>query len=236
MEVFNKVISMRLIKIILLSLILIVIILCIIFSNTDSSTNPKTFNILSGLITGLLVAIFQVFLSWYEHKKIEKLEAMKILDVMVHRDSRSFYENLIRKSKSEISIMGVTASRFMEHFADANSGRDEAKVLLAALLRGVQVKLLLPEPQYLNENDRMIAEIKLKPAFVALKAGNSNFEFRYFKHAPAHSIFIVDNQCILGPVFPLLSSKDTPAIYLNNDSPFAEKYLEYFSKEWTNAI
>jgi len=62
-----------------------------------------------------------------------------------------------------------------------------------------------------------------------------NFNFRYFDHTPAHSIFNFDEETIVGPVIPGISSKDTPGIHILNSSKYAKTYLDYFNKEWENA-
>ncbi len=236
MEIFKKKITVSAIKLILLIISAIILILSYFIWNTDSITHAKISSILSGLLTGFIIGFFQLLLSWFEHKKIKKFEDMQILDVMTHRDDRNFYEKLIKESKKEISVMGVTASRFIEHFADLKSDREECKVLLNAMTRKVTVKLLLPNPDYLIGDEKQIAENKIKTALLDLKKQyDNNFEFKYFKHTPAHSIFIVDDKCILGPVFPKVSSRDTPAIYLESNSPFAQKYLDYFHSEWEDA-
>jgi hypothetical protein len=236
MEIFGKKITVSAVKIIILLVLISIIILSVAFSKTDNDTNPKSFNIFSGLLTGLIVGLFQLLLSWYEHRKIQKLEEMKIIDVMTNRDDRVFYEKLIRDAKKELSVMGVTASRFIEHFADIKSDRENCKVLISAMARGVNVKILLPKPEHLNGSEKQDAENKVKSALLEIKGlNNSHFDFKYFDHVPAHSIFIIDDKCILGPVFPDVSSKDTPAIYLKKNSPFAEKYLNYFNSEWSNA-
>ena len=58
---------------------------------------------------------------------------------------------------------------------------------------------------------------------------------KFFNHIPSHSIFSVDETCIVGPVFPYLESKNTPALYLENSSPIAIEYLKYFETEWRNS-
>lgn len=64
---------------------------------------------------------------------------------------------------------------------------------------------------------------------------NCSLDVKYFKHVPAHSVFSVDDKSIVGPVFPEVESKYTPALFLRNSSPFANKYLTYFEYEWDKA-
>jgi hypothetical protein len=61
------------------------------------------------------------------------------------------------------------------------------------------------------------------------------FEVRYYDHLPAHSIVVVDTECLLGPVFPGLSSKTTPAMHSECAGEFAGPYIRYFENEWLSA-
>ena len=62
-----------------------------------------------------------------------------------------------------------------------------------------------------------------------------NLEIRYFSHTAAHSIFRIDDTCIIGPVFPELESKNTPALHVMKSSPMALNYMDYFDSEWEKA-
>ena len=236
MEILEKNTSIPTFRIIVFFTIALTIALAVMLFLTNAKESPKMLGIISGLITGIIVGLFQLYLSWYEHKKIKKFEEMAIIDVLINRDGRTFYENLIKNCNTKISVMGVTASRFIHDFADldANAGQN-AKVLLVAMNNHVKVKILLPHPNHLPAKEKQAAET-LKTELDALKLTYpNNFEYKYFAHAPAHSIFIVDDTCIIGPVFPDVSSKHTPAIHLENKSPFAIKYIEYYNNEWSSA-
>ena len=63
----------------------------------------------------------------------------------------------------------------------------------------------------------------------------NNLEVRYFNHTAAHSIFRIDDTCIIGPIFPELESRNTSAMHLKNNSPVALQYMGYFSSEWEQA-
>jgi len=220
--------------VILISIFSILIIGCSFFLWTDKY--PKINTIMSGLFTGLIIALCQLFQSWYEYRVIEQFKKMKVISIRDDRDDRMFYQNLLNNTKIKIEVMGVTAIRFVEHFADDKSDNPDTKVLFSAMARGVKVRFLLPKENYL-ESEKQIADSK----YCNIKFNNikqkfpNNFSFRYFDHPPAHSIFIIDKDCILGPVFPEVSSKYTPSIHLENISPYAFKYLEYFESEWDKA-
>ncbi len=234
MKIFNRNLQIRLIWIVIIVAILIALVLGSMYWNVNADS--KLASIYSGLFTGLVIAIVQLFLSWYEFKEIEKFKSMGVIDIRADRDDRDFYERIIKQAKRNISLMGVTASRFIDDFADLNSDRESSKVLLAAMDKGVDIKILIPEAKYLAEPKQQTDASHVAKTFRKIKSKYPNrFEVKYFDHVPTHSIFFFDDQCILGPVFPEISSKDTPAIQLYTSSRYVQKYLDYFEKEWKQA-
>lgn len=233
MKIFKIALNVNVIFIVLL--LIIVAIMFSAYLYVEVAQNEKFLSVLSGIISGLVIAIVQLCLSYYEYREISILKAMKIFSVRADRDKRDFYEQMIRDAKERIDVMGVTAERFMEHFADIDGHREESKVLLTAMSRGVKIRIFVPSKNHLsNENNKINAE-QVKMKFEKVKtAYPNNFAFKYFDHPPSQSIFLVDTKCIVGPVFPKLPSKDTPSIYLSTESPFAKRYLEYFEDEWTS--
>lgn len=230
-QIFDIKIKVRLSAIILLLLLLAVIIVGWYYY-THAST--KTGVLMGSLAAGLVVALIQWIISWKEYNLTEKIEDLELVKVLYNRDDRTYYENLIRKSNKSIKVMGVTAKRFFEHFADTHNGApDNARVLLVAMERGVNVQILLPHEDFLPE-DKKDAHRQVKHTLQEIQRRNytGKIEIKYFQHTPAHSIFMVDNNCIVGPVFERVESKYTPALHLKKDSPFAVKYLEHFDEEW----
>ena len=233
MKIFSTVISIYLSKIILVLLFIATITLgCFYYAGEADSKHTLLFG---GLVAGLIVAIIQFLFSWNEHHSIEKINALGIKDILLHREDRLFYENLISASEEHISVMGVTASRFMDHFTDEQSDRPETRVLLDALSRQVKVRILVPERKFLKNKDDKVNFDKAKKQFKYVASKHKNFEYRYFSHLSAHSLLVVDEKCIIGPVFPEVRSKDTPCIFISTSSPYAKKYLEYLDTEWKNA-
>jgi hypothetical protein len=206
---------------------LTIIITCWYFTINDAQYS----SLVSGLATGFVFATIQFFFSWYEYVKIDRYDRMKIKDIRPDRDKRELYESLINTSKKRIVILAVTANRLINDFADEASGQDHKKVLLTALSRGVSIRILLPDILFLDASQQPhFDNIKTRLQQIATKY--TNFEYKYFQHPPYHSIFLVDDECIIGPVFPNVSSKNTPSIYVDSSSPFATTYLEYFEDEW----
>ena len=123
MQVFGKNVSISAFKAIVATLVIVISSLAYFYFSPDFiPPNTKTSSLAGGLLAGCIVALAQFLLSWYEYANIEKFKSLKILDVRTNRVNRTFYENLIRSSNTEIAVMGVTADRFLEHFADVSSG------------------------------------------------------------------------------------------------------------------
>jgi hypothetical protein len=201
------------------------------------SENEKISAILGSLFAGLIVAIIQFIIAWQDYKQTEKLKELKLIKILYDRDDRTFYENYIKSSKREINMMGITASRFFNDFADdIPNATSNAKVLIEALRRNVKVRILLPDSEHVDVNKKQdVDKVKQKVTAIKNKYSDCSLEVKYFKHVPAHSIFNVDDNCIVGPVFPKVESKYTPALFLRNSSPMADKYLTYFEEEWDEA-
>ena len=196
------------------------------------SNNPKIEPLLAGMVTGLIVAVIQYVLDWNEHSEIENIKKLGIQRILPHRDDKPYYQKLLGGAEKEIIVLGVTASRFLEDFA--HSTRIDSRTLLEALGRGVKVRILLPKSNHLKESDRTKAEVaKMRMAEIAL--GSEGFQYRYFDHPPIHSLVRVDNECLFGPVFPHVNSKDSPTMHAIADSPFVREYLVFFENEWNQA-
>lgn len=189
--------------------------------------------IISGLLTGLIVAVVQLFLSWREFQKMDKYDELKIKDILPRRNNRDYYREMISKAEKEIRVQGVTAQRFLHHFANREDSEEGGTVLLAVIGKGVLVRILVANPEKLsNADDKKKAEM----ADIRLKAlseeFNGRFKYAYYDHEPTHSIVTIDDESIVGPIFPGVPSEHTPAIHLENSSKYVREYLEYFEKEW----
>lgn len=230
-EIFSKKIKLNVWIIIVL---VILVIICVCWKWYTMNTTSPVGAVLGSIIAGLIVALIQLGLSWWDYQMMQKIEKLRLIEILYDRDNRTYYANIIDKSRREIRVMGTTARRFFEHFADMTTGaRPEAQVLISALNRGVKVKLLLPSKDYIALNK--IADynqVSKTLNTIKQKYPHAEIDIRYFDHIPAHSIFMVDSECIVGPIFEYVESKNTPALHLKNESPFAEKYLAYFEQEW----
>ena len=115
MEIFNKNLKISATLIIFICLIITTVVIGLIFWN---SLDAKIFAIFGSLFAGLIVAIIQFIIAWQDYNQTEKLKELELIEVLYNRDSRTFYEEYIKGAKREIKMMGVTASRFFNDFAD----------------------------------------------------------------------------------------------------------------------
>lgn len=199
------------------------------------TNDQKLLGIISGLITGFIILVFQVLLSWVELKKMEKWDELQIVDILPRKDNREDYAKFISSAEKKLWMLCVTAHSFLEDFADEKSTRDGANALLKALENNkVEVRFLISSPDSLatddnhHKNKAKMAELRL----IELSERFNNFKYAYFKRPPMHSILTVDDESIVGPIFPGVRSQNTPAIHLKNDSAFVKQYLKYFRDEW----
>ena len=185
-----------------------------------------------GLVPGLTVALGQFVLSWVEFKQISKFSSMRIKDVFDSRDGESYYAKVISTAKRRIDLKGVTASRFVEDFADETSSNEEKKLLISALKREVKVRFLLPEAVCLSPVNQRKFQTTSEFVEKLIQQFPSCMEVRYFNHDPTVSIVRVDDDFIFGPVFKNLPSRNTPTIHTTTDSALAQSYLDDFEIEW----
>lgn len=200
---------------------------------TDVISNVKWLPILSGLLTGFIVSVFQVFLSVRELNKLDKYDAMGIVAILSTRDDPNYYRALIEHAEDEIKILGVTCKRFLDDFANCEANApSKNKVLLKALDNGLRVKILIADHRFLIEEDKPKAAAAGKQLAQLAAKYQDQFQYVAYEHEPTHSIVVIDRQSIVGPSFPHVSSKFSPAIHLRHGSKFSGRYLEYFDKEW----
>lgn len=185
-----------------------------------------------GLVPGLVVALGQFILSWSDFKANEKISAMKIKQILSRRDNEVYYRELLAKARASVDLLGVTAHRFIADFADAGSNNAQKKIFIQVLERGVKVRFLLPSRQnLLNIEDQEKFDVVVK-RLDALSKNYENFLLEYFDHLPVASIFRVDEDIIVGPVFSNEKSRNTPAIHTVTESEIGQCYLAYFDHEW----
>ena len=233
MKIFTKKFKMSM-SIAVLSILVMLLVIVGILYWWENNPGSNWGAIFGSLIAGLIVAIIQFLISWQEYQETEKLKELKLVEVLYDRSAKEKYCDYIKSATRNLDVMGSTAVRLFRDFADTTKGASEnSRVLLLALDRGVKVRILLPSEDFLpNERKRQDAkEVKARKNEINRK----NLEIRYFEQKAAHSIFRIDDTCIIGPIFPNIESRNTPALHVMNSSPMAINYLDYFDSLWNQA-
>lgn len=211
---------------------LLLIIIALIWLTFSNCLSNEWLGIVSGLSTGFVVAFIQLLLSWREYQKMDKFDSFKITNILQKRNNKDYYKKMILSAESTIRVYGVTVQRFLNDFANLEETEPEGKELLCALGKGIDVRILIAsECNLSNDEEKNKAKIALKH-LTELESRFKNFRYSFYEHEPTHSIFSVDGESIIGPIFPGLSSEHTPAIHFQKNSKFAKHYLNYFKYEW----
>ncbi len=188
----------------------------------------------SGVVSGLVVTLAQFCLSWADAKSIDRFRRMGVENVLTTRDEEAYFGKLIHKARSHVDVLGSTATRLMEDFADPASPKAEKRALIEALTNGVSVRILVAAPLRLNDGDQYKYTLTRK-RFEAIAASYRNFEARYFDATPIAAFVRADHELVVGPLLPGVESKHTPALHVYNHSPYAASYLKYFEETWATA-
>ncbi|MCA3187216.1 MULTISPECIES: hypothetical protein [Cupriavidus] len=190
----------------------------------------------SGMASGLVVTLAQFCLSWADARAIDRFRRMGVENVLSNRDEEAYYGRLIQSARANIDVLGSTATRLMQDFADAGSPKPEKQSLIEALKRGVAVRILVAAPARLDDRERNEKCPIARRLFEAIaEKYPSHFEVRYFDATPLASFVRADNELVVGPLLPGVESKHTPALHVFNHSPYAASYLNYFEKTWATA-
>lgn len=192
------------------------------------------FNLSLGLMSGLVVLIFQFLVDNQRDLQLEELQTTHIVRVLDSRDKEDYYRDIIQRANKNIVIFGVTASRFLVDFADENHPSDEKKVLIAALSKRVKIRFLVAARAQLNESNHG----NFDKARIRLGELTEKFpglcEVRYYEHPPTLSMVVADKNFLVGPVFSDKESKHTVTIHAMEGGAFARDYWDNFEKEWHN--
>lgn len=188
----------------------------------------------SGVVSGLVVTLAQFCLGWADAKAIDRFRRMGVENVLTTRDEEAYYGSLIKTARSQVDVLGSTATRLMQDFADPKSPKAEKRALIETLKNGVPIRILVAAPSQLDASDQYKYPINRK-RFEAIADQYPNFEVRYFDDTPIASFVRADHQLVVGPLLPGVESKHTPALHVYNHSPYAASYLIYFEKTWTTA-
>ena len=186
---------------------------------------------LGGISGGLLGVTITFIFSMYEYGEIERYRALGVLNILPNRRDDSYYKKIVKNAQKNVQVMGTSCARFIEDFADADS---DEHVLIVALDRhkNLRVELLAPTEEQMDEQSKL----KFKAGHNRLRQLQNQFQDRVqlkrYDFQARHSLVRVDNNLIVGPVFQGVESQNSPAIHLDTNKDFAEKYLKYFEWAW----
>lgn len=213
------------------------LVLFVLFSwfhyKSDPLAEPKYSAFVGGLAAAFFVALVQFGLQMYQQMQMAKFRKHGVLDFLEDRSDRKFYRGLIKGAQrnTKIQVLGVTSSRMLEDFANFNE--EKSQDLIHALDKGVVVQILLPKISRLTKAQRGNFEIRTLPIAEKLFAKfPERFAIKYFDSPASHSMFSSGSKCIIGPIFPYKSSKDTPAIVFDKFGSFVEPYIHNFDTLW----
>jgi hypothetical protein len=242
MSIFEKNLRIPLHYVILFLFLFLTTIFILIFYSLSPENSGWTnkegylYVIAVGMVPALVVAIIQYLLEWFQFRELSRLRTLKIKTILMSRDDQSYYGQLVSNAQENIDLMGVTAYRFLEDFAASTSPKSDRKLLISALDRKVKVRILIASKEHLKQDgqiEKFTGALRrleeLQTSYPAL------FEFAIYQHSPCHTVFRVDEECLVGPQFPNLPSKDTPTVHTVCDGTFAKPYLQYFEDEWNDA-
>lgn|GEM_PF-1427541 len=187
-----------------------------------------------GVVSGLVVTLAQFCLTWADAAAIDRFRRMGVENILTTRDDPTYYGPLIKRARSQLDVLGSSATRLMDDFADIDSPKSEKHALIDILKNQIPVRILVAAPEQLDADDAY-KYIVNRRRFETIANKYPKFEVRYFHTIPLAAFVRVDHELVVGPLLPGVASKHTPALHVYNHSPYATSYLKYFEETWTNA-
>lgn len=218
------------------ALVVIALCICAMLFNTDANADARYIGILSGLVTGLVIAAIQFLTQYIEQTTLAEYKKHGLDEFLPNRKDAVYYRKLIKQTDigDQIVVVGVTCNRLLDDFA--NPTNNQSQDLLEAMARNVDVILLLPKVKYLIEPNLSDFNNKTLPKALAIEAQHpTRFKIRYYDFEPSHSIFLAGSYCLVGPIFKNIPSRDTPAIKFHKDGRYIKPYLQYINETINNS-
>lgn len=218
-----------------LSIILLIVLSLIsaflVYKYANSELDAKWAPFVGGAAVSSLAALFQYLVSFVDYRNNEKLKDSGVIKFLPSRGDKAYYQNLIKNSTSELKLLFHTSKRFCEDFCSNGTGDN---LLIEALNTkpNLKVKLLILSKQLLPEDEYAGYEIAQKILKQMQDKFGTRFQVKYYVHAPAHNIFLSDNDAVIGPYFEHAKSKYSHSIHFKSNAGFVTEYKEYFDKDW----
>ena len=161
---------------------------------------------------------------------------MRVKTVLPNHLDRKYYGELLAGAQKRVQVMGTSCSHFIEDFLNPKS---DNKVLVDALAKNPKlcVQLMVPTEENMGwEAKQRFELVRDSLALLRQEFGeDGRFEIRRFEHAASHSMVIVDDDLVAGPVFEGDTGPYAPAIHIDATTQFGTKYLAYFRSQWEKA-
>lgn len=198
--------------------------------------HKKWVMLIGSTISGLIVVLVTVCLSYYDFKKIERFRQMGVKDILPERTDKKYYEKILRDAKTHVQVMGTSCTRFLDDFG--NQSRQE-HVLIETMDNNttLNLQILVPDEKNMDEESKHKFNTSSMTQIINnLKAKYpERFNIKRFNFCPSHSLVRADNHLIVGPVFPKVDSRHAPAIHLDTSSEYAKKYIQYYEDVWNDS-
>lgn len=192
--------------------------------------------LISGIVSGLIAIIVTLWLSYYEFKKIERFRQMGVIDILPERTDKKYYEEIIRDAKTVIQVMGTSCTRFLDDFGNQNSP-EHALIDAMDSNSSLSVQILVPDEDNMDHDSKKKFESQSVKRVINDLIGkySGRLTIKRFNFRASNSLVRADNHLIVGPVFPNVDSRHTPAIHLDTSSKYAKKYIQYYEDVWTDS-
>lgn len=196
--------------------------------------NSKLVGLVGGIVTGLIVYLATFLTLLRPIQELDRFHRMGIKGLLANRHDQTYYRKLVSRSKLRVDVMGASCSRFVHDFLDVES---DDKVLIDALIMHphLKVRMLIPDDAHMSEETRNRAEATLAQFAVIQERFGNRVELRRFEDVARHSLVIVDNDLVAGPVFDDNTSRHAPAVHVAIETLFGQKYSAYFETVWNHA-
>ena len=230
--IYDRHVSIRLSLIVLAGLVIALAIVGVLYALGDEGT--KLGSLLGGLVATFIAVLIQFLLTLAHHREIERLKRMGFRDILAHREDRKrYYATLLGNARQHVEFIGKTAHSFLDDFAVDDPGASVTdRLLLDALERGVRMRILVADKSDLPKSKKKQHDRAAERMRSIAQRYPDLFEHGCLSEPPTQTWVTADRRCVFGPVFPSVSSRTTPAIHADSDSPFLEQYTRYFDDQW----
>jgi hypothetical protein len=193
--------------------------------------SAKMISLVGGVVSALLVFILTFATTVRPIQQLDRYKRMGIRAVLRNRHDKEYYRRIVANAKKDVRVMGASCTRFIEDFLDVKS---DDRVLVNALRinPALRVQLLTPQEQYMAESAKVRSQEVGKLLAPLKREFGERIEMRRFAERAAHSLVIVDDDLVAGPIFEGDKSKYAPAVHVSMWTDFARKYSEHFDEVW----